>query len=207
MAYFPISQGALEHLSQADPALAALIASRQPPRRELRTDLFTALLHSMTGQQISGRAQAAIWGRLLERYGSPPGSDLLLPTEIAAAEECGLRACGVSLSKAQRMRQVAAAFASGQLEATTLAALEDEEAIARLTALPGVGRWTAEMLLLFALARPDILSYGDFGIRRGLLLLHQLPGDKLSQADFQAYRALYSPFGSTASLYLWEVQR
>ena len=129
----------------------------------------------------------------------------LSPAALLLLDEAALRACGFSARKAGWLRAAAQAAANGELDADALRALPDDEVQRRLTALPGVGVWTAEMLMLFCLLRPDILSWGDFGIRRGICLVHGLAPDALTRDAFEAYRALYTPHGSLASLYLWHV--
>lgn len=184
-------------LSAADPALGAAIARIGPVSREGFAELFPALLNSIAGQQISGKALQTVWARLCAAMGE------ITPAKLRATGEEELRACGLSGRKTGYLRAAAEAFASGELDEATLRALPDEDFIAALTALPGVGRWTAEMLLIFCLQRPDVLSWGDYGIRKGLCLLHGLPA--ISRAQFAAYRARYSPHGTAASLYLWEI--
>ena len=107
----------------------------------------------------------------------------------------------MSLRKAGYIKGIAEAALSGQVEFGKLQFLEDEEIIKKLSALPGVGNWTVEMLLIFSLCRPDVVSYKDLAIRRGMMNLYQL--EELSFQDFARYRKKYSPYGSVASLYLW----
>jgi len=123
--------------------------------------------------------------------------------EAAALPAEAIRDCGASGRKAQYILEAARQFAEGRLDPAALASLPDEAVCAQLQTLPGVGRWTAEMLLLFSLQRPDVLSFGDFGIRRGLRMLYR--HRELTPALFQRYRRRFSPYGSTASLYLWAV--
>lgn len=111
----------------------------------------------------------------------------------------------MSFCKADYILTAAQAFFEGRIKESDLVGLTDQEVIARLTQLPGVGVWTAEMLLLFSMQRPDVLSYNDLVIRRSLMTLHGLP--EMTRADFDRYRRLYSPYGSVASLYLWAADK
>lgn len=188
---------ALSYLAAADPALGAAICRIGPVEREGFADLFPALVNSIAGQQISGKALGTVWARLCAAVGE------ITPANLLAAGEDSLRSCGLSGRKAGYLRAAAEAFRSGALDETTLRALPDEDFIRALTVLPGVGRWTAEMLLIFCLQRPDVLAFDDFGIRKGLCLLHGLPA--LTKEQFSEYRARYSPYGTAASLYLWAI--
>lgn len=206
MPIFPCPPAALAALATADPALGAAIHRIGAVERSVIPDLFTALADAIAGQQISGAAQRTVMARLFAAVGdcaNTAATPLLSPGRVLAASDEALRACGLSARKAAWLRAVAQTVRSGALDARSLAALPDDAVIARLTALPGVGVWTAEMLLLFCLQRPDVLSWGDFGIRRGLCLVHGL--DALTKEQFSHWRALYSPYGSVASLYLWAV--
>lgn len=187
----------LAHLRKKDRRLGQAIDEIGPIERAVISDPFTALVHGIVGQQLSSRAAAAIWSRLQELLGE------ITPETIAAASVEELRRCGLSTRKAEYIRGIGAAVAQGELDLIGLRELSDEDVIERLTALPGVGRWTAEMYLLFSLQRPDIVSWGDLAIRRGMMNLYGLTS--LSREEFNRYRRRYSPYGSVASLYLWAV--
>lgn len=184
-------------LAGRDPLLARVMEAVGPVRREILPDLFTALVHSVVGQQISSKVHAVLWKRVLERFGTPT------PERYAALEEAELRACGLSGRKASYIAGIAKAFAEGRMRADDLARLDDEAFCETLVALPGVGRWTAEMLLIFSLGRKNVLSLGDHGIRKGLRMLY---GVKEVTPDFAAsLKKRYSPCATVASLYLWEL--
>ena len=197
MCSFVFPPKALSHLAGRDKRLAWAMARLEPPQRETMPDLFAALLHAIAGQQVSGKAHAAVWARLQTSLGA------LTPERVLAASVESLRACGLSARKASWMREAAARFARGELEAAALARLSDEDFCTALCGLPGVGRWTAEMLLIFSLGRPDVLSFGDFGIQRGLRMLYR--HRQIDKARFARYRRRYSPYGSVASFYLWAI--
>ena len=184
-------------LRARDPALGAVIDALGYIRWEVEDDLFAALIHHIVGQQISTKAQAAIWARLLRALGA-----LDAPRLLAYGPE-RLRGLGLSRRKVDCALDLARRVQEGAFDLEVVARLPDAEAIAALTALRGVGEWTAEMTLLFTLRRPDILSRKDLGIQRGLCLLHR--HRRITPALFARYRRRYSPFCSVASLYLWKV--
>lgn len=195
--FFSYGRAETDYLSARDPALGAAIARIGHIDRAVFPDLFEALINSIAGQQISGKALATVWARLCAAVGA------VTPENLLAAGEERLRACGFSGHKVNYMLSAARAVADGALDIHSLVEKDDQEVIRTLTALPGVGRWTAEMLLTFSLQRPDVLSYDDFGIRKGLCRLYGL--DSVSKAQFAAYRARYAPYATVAALYLWHI--
>lgn len=197
MPYFECDARACEHLAGRDPLLGGAITRIGPLRRELRPDLFAALADSIVSQQISGRAADAVLARLTAFLGE------ITPEAVVAVSDEALRGCGMSLRKAGYLKGAAEAFRSGAVDPEALRRAGDGEVAEALTALRGVGAWTAEMLLIFSLGRPDVLSFGDFGIRKGISLLHG--HERVDRPLFERYRALYSPYGTAASLYLWAV--
>jgi DNA-3-methyladenine glycosylase II len=187
----------IEHLQRRDRRLGAAIDEIGMIERPVTPDLFTALVASVASQQISLRAAETVWKRLEEHFGT------ISPATIAAAPQEEIQQCGMSMRKAGYIKGIGDAVASGRLELAGFPTLPDGEIIDQLTALDGVGTWTAEMLLIFSLERPDVVSWGDLAIRRGMM---QLYGKKnINRVAFERYRKRYSPFGSVASLYLWEI--
>lgn len=195
MKYFSYSTVETDYLSAQDPALGAVIARMGHIDREVIPNLFTALINSIAGQQISGKALATVWARLCDRLSE------ITPNSVLAAGEDGLRACGLSGRKAGYMLAAARAVQDGTLNIHSLVDKTDAEVIQTLVALPGVGRWTAEMLLIFSLQRPDVLAFDDLGIRKGLCRLYGW--DEVTREQFEDCRARFSPYGTVASLYLW----
>lgn len=195
--FFSYGRAETDYLSARDPVLGAAIARIGHIDRAVFPDLFEALINSIAGQQISGKALATVWARLCAAVGA------VTPENLLAAGEERLRACGFSGRKVNYMLSAARAVADGALNIHSLVEKDDQEVIRTLTALPGVGRWTAEMLLTFSLQRPDVLAYDDFGIRKGLCRLYGL--DSVSKAQFAAYRARYAPYATVAALYLWHI--
>lgn len=196
--YFEYATDAIEYLKAKDKKLGAAIDAVGVVRREMdEDDLFTAIVHQIIGQQISTAAQATIWNRMRERLGE------VTPPAVCAATEEGLQSCGITFTKARYIKSCAEKVASGQFDLDAVREMDDAEAIAALSSLEGVGVWTAEMLLLFCLGRPDILSYGDLAIRRGMRMVYH--HRKVTREMFERYRRRYSPYGSVASLYLWAI--
>ncbi len=195
--FFAYGKTETDYLTKHDPVLGAAIARIGHIDREVIPNLFTALVNSIAGQQISGKALATVWARLCERLGE------ITPETVLAAGEENLRACGMSGRKAGYMLAAARAVQDGTINIHSLVDKSDEEIIKTLIVLPGVGRWTAEMLLIFSLERPDVLAFDDFGIRKGLCRLYGL--EDLTRAQFEEYRARYSPYATVAGLYLWEI--
>ena len=196
MQIFKYGQKEIEYLKSRDKTLGATIDKIGMIEREVIPEPFAALIASIVSQQISGKAADTIWNRL---------SGLLLGNissgSIAMATLSEIQSCGMSMRKAGYIKGIAEAAITGEVNFDTLHTLTDEEIIEKLTALNGVGVWTAEMILIFSLCRPDVVSFGDLAIRRGMMNLYGL--DELPKAKFDEFRKRYSPYGSVASLYLW----
>lgn len=197
MEIFKYSGKTLDYLTERDPVLGNAIVQIGRVERRVTTDLFEALAENIIGQQISGRAAETVWGRLVALTGG------VTPAAVAALEPETLRGCGMSLRKAGYLLSAARAVLDGTLGVHELAGLPDDEVVRRLTALPGVGVWTVQMLMIFSMQRPDVVSFGDLAIRRGIMRLYGL--ESLSRQEFDRYRARWSPHGSVASFYLWAV--
>ena len=168
-----------------------------PIRRAVNPDLFSALVKSMVGQQISSKAQATIWQRMKDNFGE------ITPHTILACTDAELQSCGITFKKAAYIRGIADRVADGRLDIAGLHLKSDAEVCAELVRLDGIGAWTAEMLMLFSMQRPDILSFGDLAIVRGMRMLYRRK--KITRELFEKYRRRYTPHGSVASLYLWAI--
>lgn len=192
---FKYGQTEIEYLKSKDKKLGAAIDRIGIIEREITPDPFTALISSIVGQQISSKAADTVWRRLCELLGC------ITPQTIANADLSQIQGCGMSNRKAEYIKGIADAAISGEVDFATLHTLTDEEIIKKLSALHGVGVWTAEMLLIFSLSRPDVVSFKDLAIRRGMMNLYGLK--ELPKEKFERYRKRYSPYGSVASLYLW----
>jgi DNA-3-methyladenine glycosylase II len=196
--YFNYGALELEHLRRRDRALGRVIDALGMLRREVQPDLFSALLKSIVGQQVSSQAQKTIWGRLLTLLGEPPQ-----PQSVAAYSAEELQACGMTMRKAGYIKEIAQQVITGELKLDELKNMPDEQLCKRLCQLKGVGPWTAEMLMIFSLQRPNVLSWGDLAIQRGMRMLYR--HRRISPELFAKYKKRYSPYASVASLYLWEL--
>ncbi len=197
MPFFEYGSLELDYLSKKDKRFAAAIARIGIIEREVEPDLFAALVNSIVGQQISTKAHKTIWNRMKETLHS------ITPETISSYDLDRLQQFGISFRKAEYIKNAADQVLSGALDIETLRGMDDSAAISELVKLPGIGVWTAEMLLLFSLQRSDILSFGDFAIIRGIKKLY---GHKtVDRERFERYRKRFSPYGSVASLYLWAI--
>lgn len=195
--YFQYGPKEMEYLKAKDKKLGAAIEEIGLIQRPITPDPFTALISSIVSQQISKKAAVTVWNRLVELLGS------ITPVIIQGTELASIQACGMSTRKATYIKGIAQAALTGQVDFSVLPCLSDQEIVAQLSALHGVGVWTAEMLLIFSLNRPNVLSYNDLAIRRGMMNLYH--HKDLPRSRFEKYRARYSPYCSVASLYLWEL--
>lgn len=197
MACFAYGETELAYLRLRDARLAEAIDAIGPVEREVDDDLFSSVVHQIVGQQISTKALATIWARMRERLGVVDAAHVL------DAGRDGLQALGISFRKADYLLDFAERVQDGSFDLDAVAALPDEQAISALVSLKGVGRWTAEMILLFCLQRPDVLSFDDLAIQRGMRMLYH--HRRITPQLFAKYRRRYSPYGSVASLYLWAI--
>ncbi|MDR0768191.1 MAG: hypothetical protein LBE57_07210 [Methanosarcinales archaeon] len=195
--FFRYTSVELEYLKRKDKKLAAAIGCIGMIEREIDRDVFTSLISSIVSQQISSKAAQTVGDRLLVLCGE------MTPENICAADITDIQKCGMSMKKAGYIKAAGGAVYSGSLNLAALENMPDDEVIKQLSALPGIGVWTAEMLLIFSLERKDILSFGDLAIRRGMCVLYG--HRELTKEQFLRYKKRYSPYGSIASLYLWEL--
>ena len=162
-------------------------------------DAYGTLVRSITGQQLSTKAAATIYGRLTELYGGRTPT----PEEILETDPQQLRAIGLSNAKAAYLRDLAEHIVDGELPIDDLAAMPDAKVAETLIAIKGLGRWTVDMFLMFHLGRPDVLPVGDLGIRRAMQIhygLEELP----SPSEMERIADAWRPHRTLASLYLWE---
>jgi DNA-3-methyladenine glycosylase II len=198
-----VSDEALDHLSKADDVMAALIEEHGPLDLEKRSatrpaDAYGALLRSIVGQQLSVKAARTIYERLLDLFGGTTPT----PDELLAADPDALRAAGLSGAKVKYVRSLAEHVRDGELHLDSLEAMSNDEAIAELTAVKGLGQWTADMFLMFHLRRPDVLPVGDQGIRRAVERLYGL--ETIPDAEtLERLGERWAPYRTLASLYLW----
>lgn len=196
-AYFQYGDKEIEYLKRSDKRLAKVIEKVGKIKRIVVPDLFAALIHSIVGQQISTKAHETIWGRMRQGLGE------ITPEVIDKIPLDSLQKFGITFKKAAYMKSAARKIIAGEFNIEALQTLSDEEVCVKLSELDGVGIWTAEMLMIFSMQRPDVLSYKDLAIIRGLrMVYHHRAIDKIK---FERYKKRYSPYASIASLYLWEV--
>lgn len=193
---FIYGQKELDYLAAADDKMARLIARCGKIERQTNPDVFAALVSSIISQQISGKAAATIQQRVEKLAGGT-----ISPQSLSKLAADSLSTCGLSRQKVHYLQAAAQAALSGQIDFAALHRLPDDKVVDALTALPGVGRWTAEMLLIFSLSRKDVISYADFGIRKGLQLLYGM--EKINKKDFDRITKSYRPYATIASFYLW----
>jgi DNA-3-methyladenine glycosylase II len=168
-------------------------------RRGRPADAYGALVRTIVGQQLSTKAARTIYGRLTALFGDRPPT----PREILDADEAALRAAGLSRSKVSYLRDLAGHVIDGELDLGALHVLPDEKVIDQITTVKGLGRWSADMFLMFHLARPDVLPVGDLGIRRAVERAYGLDGLPDAQT-LHDVAAPWRPHRTLACLYLWE---
>lgn len=187
-------QDATAYLSRQDPKMAGIIASYEGETLSSQKDAFTTLLRSITGQQVSVKAAAAIWSRIEAGVGK------MDPKTVSRHSPEKLRAYGLSGSKVRYMQGIAKHFLENPGYEHTLEAMEDEALIKALIALPGIGRWTAEMLMIFHFLRPDVLPIADLGLQKAVAKHY---GGAPSPEKVTRTAKKWKPYRSVATWYLW----
>ena len=196
------STDAVQHLSQADPVLAAIIANGRPIQPSAHEDLYLALLKAVVSQQISTKAAAAIW-RKVEGLFKPDGYPE--PNVLVQLTDEELRAAGLSRQKASYLRAIAEFALQGQLDHAHLSQLSEDDFTRHLTAIKGVGRWTAQMIQMFALDQPDVFAEGDLGVQNAMRRHYGL--EETGKALLRRMTELaepWRPYRSLACKYLWQ---
>ncbi|MFL5842595.1 MAG: DNA-3-methyladenine glycosylase family protein [Thermoleophilaceae bacterium] len=173
--------------------------NRAARRRGRPPDAYGTLVRSITGQQLSTKAAATIYGRLTDLYGGHAPT----PEQIIATDPDQLRAVGLSGAKAAYLRDLAEHIVDGELPIDRLAEMPDDEVFAALIAVKGLGRWTVDMFLMFHLGRPDVLPVGDLGLRRAMQVNYGL-GELPKPAQMEQIAEAWRPHRTLGSLYLWE---
>ncbi len=195
MKIFRYGQTEIDHLTLRDRKLGRAIHRIGLIKRQIIPDLFQALVHSIVAQQISRKAADTVYGKLCASL------EAVIPGKVAGTDVSDIQQCGLSMRKARYIKGIGEAAIRGDLDLAELRKMPDETVIEKLSSLPGIGVWTAEMLLIFSLCRPDVVSWEDLAIRRGMMNLYGLK--ELTRKQFERFRKRYSPCGSVASLYLW----
>ncbi|WP_435867656.1 DNA-3-methyladenine glycosylase family protein [Candidatus Arthromitus sp. SFB-rat-Yit] len=195
--YFEYGDEAVEYLKSKDKKLAWVIDHVGHIDREVDSDLFSSVVHHIIGQQISTKAHRTIWQRMNDYLGK------VTPETINSANIAELQSLGMTFRKAEYIKDFSEKVTIGKFDLAAVKKMSDTEAIDALVNLKGIGVWTAEMILIFCLQRPNILSFGDLAILRGMRMVYQ--HREIDRKQFEKYRKRLSPYGSVASLYFWAV--
>lgn len=199
MQYFVYGNNEIDYLKSKDNKLGKVIDKIGIIKREVNSDIFDSLVSSIISQQISTKAALTVKSRLKELVGE------FTPETINKEDMEKIQQCGMTMRKASYLKNIAYAAVTKSLDLNNLHLLSDAEIIKELVKLDGVGEWTAEMLLIHSFERPDILSYKDLGIRRGIKRLYSL--DDITKEEFERYRKMFSPYNTVASIYFWELSK
>ena len=189
---------ATEYLMAKDKKLAEAIEAVGNIRRPMDGDIFTSVVNSIIGQQISAAGLKTVLGRLNEKLDGP-----MTPETIAALNDDELQSCGMTFRKVEYIKSFAEKVLSGEFDIDALESMSDEEVIEALTSLKGIGRWTAEMILIFSMNRMDVFAFDDVGIHRGIRMVYH--HRNVTREMFEKYRRRFSPYGTVASLYFWAI--
>jgi DNA-3-methyladenine glycosylase II len=183
-------------LARRDPVLARIIRDHPRIALEPRGEPFFTLARSIVGQQISVKAAASIWTRVVAL------APRMLPEQVVGAGGAKLIACGLSRRKAEYLTGLAGHFVEGSLQVAAWAEMDDEAVIAELVEVRGIGRWTAEMFLMFGLLRPNVLPLDDLGLQRAICL-NYFQGRSVSLRTMRKIASAWDPWRSVATWYLW----
>lgn len=191
---------ACAHLASHDRVLERLIPRFGSARMQSRGDAFVTLARSVVGQQISVKAAQSVWERLVARVS--PDAGLLEPAGLLATEVPQLREAGLSARKCEYLHDLARHFAEGRVHEAQWRDMDDEAIIRELVAIRGIGRWTAEMFLMFHLLRPDVLPLDDLGLLKGIST-NYFSGEPVTRAEAREVAEAWTPYRSVATWYLW----
>ncbi len=186
-----------EGLKLKDKKLGKVMEKLPLYEREVDDNLFRSLINNIVGQQISMKAADTIWKRFLAHFGE------ITPEKIFDARLEEIQALGISMRKATYIHKTAEKIHKNIVDLDALWTMDDQEVADTLVTLNGIGPWTAEMIMIFSMGRKDILSFGDLAIKRGLMLLYG--HEEITKELFKEYQKRFSPHGTLASLYLWEI--
>ena len=191
---------ACRHLGKRDRVMRKLIPKFGEARLQSRGDAFTTLARSIVGQQISVKAAQSVWGKFIEAIGG--ASTRVAPAAVLEVEATSLRGAGLSVRKCEYLVDLARHFEDGRVHVKQWQVMEDEAIIEELVAIRGIGRWTAEMFLIFHLMRPDVLPLDDIGLIKGISV-NYFSGEPVSRAEAREVGEAWTPFRSVATWYIW----
>ncbi|MFM6985493.1 MAG: DNA-3-methyladenine glycosylase family protein [Hydrogenophaga sp.] len=192
----PYWQEACGHLMQRDRVMKRLIPQHPDVGLQSRGDAFVTLARSIVGQQISVKAAQSVWDRFVQL------PRRLTPAAVLKLKVDDMRAAGLSARKVEYLVDLALHFANGQVKVDRWAGMEDDAIIAELVAIRGIGRWTADMFLIFHLMRPNVLPLDDIGLQNGISRAY-FSGEPVSRSEIREVAASWSPFCSVATWYIW----
>jgi len=191
---------ACRHLVKRDRVMKKLIPQFGDGRLQSPGDAFTTLARSIVGQQISVKTAQSVWDRFAKLLSGP--SSRVSPAAVLALDISALRAAGLSARKIDYLRDLAQHFESGAVHVRQWQQMEDEAIVDELVAIRGIGRWTAEMFLIFHLMQPNVLPLDDVGLLKGISL-HYFSGEPVSRAEAREVGEAWAPFRSVATWYIW----
>jgi DNA-3-methyladenine glycosylase II len=191
---------ACRHLARRDRVMKKLIPKFGEARLQSRGDAFTTLARSIVGQQISVKAAQSVWDRFAAAVGGP--ATHLPPGAVQGTPAGTMRAAGLSGRKTEYLLDLARHFAEGSVHVAQWRQMDDEAIIAELVAIRGIGRWTAEMFLIFHLMRPNVLPLDDLGLLKGISV-NYFSGEPVSRAEARELGEAWAPFRSVATWYIW----
>ena len=197
MPFFKYGIEETTYLAKKDKRLGEVIEKIGLIQREVIPDMFQALVNSIIGQQISTKAQKTIWKRFTDALGE------VTPEGLLAVPPATIQQLGISERKTAYILGIAEKVAGGELDLAALTEKSDEEVCKTLSSLKGIGIRTAEMLMIFSMQRPNIMSYGDLALHRGLRMLYH--HRSIDEKKFKMYHKRFTPYATIASLYLWEI--
>jgi DNA-3-methyladenine glycosylase II len=195
--FFQYGTAEIDYLKSRDKILGNAIGRIGFIERTTDDDLFSSVIHHIVGQQISAAAQRTVWERMNKQLG------MITEDTIGNLSIDEIKNFGMTFRKAEYIKDFSTKIKHGEFDMAGLENKSDAEVIGELSGLKGIGQWTAEMIMIFCLQRPNILSYNDLAIHRGLRMLYH--HRNISKKLFEKYRRRYSPYCSVASLYLWSI--
>ncbi len=195
--YFHYTQEHIDYLKNKDKKLAKAIDTIGFIKREITPDLFDSLINSIIGQQISRKAHITIYDRLKEKLIE------ITPETILSLNDKELQSCGLTFRKVEYIKNIANQVELKLFNIDSLNNLSDDEICEKLSSFKGIGKWTAQMLMIFSMNRLDVIAYDDLIIQRGLRMIYR--HKKITKQLFEKYKKRYHPYASVASLYLWQI--
>jgi DNA-3-methyladenine glycosylase II len=191
---------ACKHLARRDRVMKKLIPQYGEARLQSRGDAFTTLARSIVGQQISVKAAQAVWDRFSSLVESP--STKLPPADVLRLKVDAMRGAGLSARKVEYLHDLARHFADGTVHVRRWTQMDDEAIVDELVAIRGIGRWTAEMFLIFHLMRPDVLPLDDLGLLKGISM-NYFSGEPVTRVEAREVGDAWAPYRSVATWYIW----